>query len=1686
MDNPAQFDRAVLTIVSPGIEGGLSALKESLQKFWVSPAEAQHEIQAAHDEAKRLIGVFKMVNLDGLAVFCTEIDTVLVELAQHPGMATSVHREGLEAAIDALGHYLLDLAKGADNSTMRLFPRYQQLQQLRGLETSFDLDLFCPNLNVLLPASVLGIPQATDPVAQIKAARALYQQGLLRYLRHMDVELSLHAMQEALLNMMVALPADKQRVYWWVGAGLLNCLGAGSHATDLNVPKLLGKIDQQIRAHLAGQTSEEQPELYQMLYFIANSETVSDSLAAEIKTTYALTRYIHHATDIPASLLSKRLSVIGEHLRGAQDSWETCVLGNREGCTNFVAQTGLMESYSEKLDQNTLQGLARAIAKYAKFGLQTEHAKALTMDMAMSLLLFDRGISHYHQINEDFQQQAFALTERMKAAVNGQAMESLPIDQVVDLHRQQESIVAGELLGKEMLGNLQRIESALNAFFENPAARHELAKVNLDLQQVQGGLHMLGWQSAAALSDAFHQSVDILSKSEKAPDPSASRAIACALGVLESRLVHGGAASEEQEAAIYDARSKLDEINQSNAPIAPDLSATVVMPNALASAASQQDMELLNIFLEEADEVLAIMHENLELCHLHQESLEPLVTIRRGFHTLKGSGRMVGLNELGEVAWVLERAMNSWLQREQAVTQALVDMIAMAIPQFTDWIKQLRLQGSAHIEADHLLRVAAQVESNQTPDGREGRFEQREVQLEVEEQEEEALLAPVTPVALEVVSQKIEEIETSDEVLEAQGATQVQIGSISLSASLFKIGSEESTQHVAVLHSQLTALAAAQSPLIEYDFMRAAHTLAGVNRAMGFTAIVDLAFALEAWLQARMEHPFKLLPSQLELLHNTVNTLDRMVQDLCARQYPRASSDMLYLLNMDRDKLHVEEQAAPPSVPVAQESIAIPTKVVAAPVIEEVSEDSPLVRDDVDEQLLPVFLEEADDLVPKLEENLRIWRNQPFDDKPVQLLNRLLHTLKGSARMAGAMRIGQIAHEMEDAVLSAAKQKHEPAYWDGLTHEFDRITVLLEELRTGKSASAQADLTDRRQDSRGISAITPDRRMLEIGAERALQTNMLRVRADVIDQLVNEASEISVARARMESELRAFKDGLLELTESISRLRKQLREVEIQAESQMQARVSLVHDSDEQFDPLEFDRFTRLQELTRFMNESVHDVQTVQQTLLKNLDETTAAMSAQGRLNRELQQSLMNVRMVPFNSITDRLYRIVRQTGKELNKRANLELSGTSVELDRSVLEKMTAPFEHLLRNAMAHGLESEQLRSQSGKQAIGEIRLSLKQENNEVVFEFSDNGAGLNFPALRDKAIAQGLIRADEKMTEDQLAQLIFASGISTAGEVTEVAGRGIGMDVVRSEISALGGRIDVSSRTGVGTKFTIHLPLTLAVTQVLTVRCGESVYAIPAVMVEQVRQLKSAEIEDLYRVRQVEWNNKPYPLQYLPQLIGASDKLPESQARSTVLLLRSGEVTMALHVEELLSNHEAVVKNIGPQLARLQGIAGATVQANGRVVLILNPLQILQNRHLPTVPKQVLETLRKQPLIMVVDDSLTVRKITTRMLTRIGYDVITAKDGVDALEQLVDVMPEVMLLDVEMPRMDGFELTKRLRQDNKTKNLPIIMITSRTADKHRDHALQLGVNAYMGKPYQEDFLLERIASFVNVTHPA
>jgi chemosensory pili system protein ChpA (sensor histidine kinase/response regulator) len=618
---------------------------------------------------------------------------------------------------------------------------------------------------------------------------------------------------------------------------------------------------------------------------------------------------------------------------------------------------------------------------------------------------------------------------------------------------------------------------------------------------------------------------------------------------------------------------------------------------------------------------------------------------------------------------------------------------------------------------------------------------------------------------------------------------------------------------------------------------------------------------------------------------------------------------------------------------------------------------------------------------------------------------------------------------------------------------------------------------------------------------------LVRVRADILDRLVNQAGEVSISRSKLENEVDTLKASLSELTENVSRLRDQLREVEIQAETQITSRMAF--SGDREFDPLEFDRFTRLQELTRMMAESVSDVATVQTTLSRTIDGATNDLHAQARLTRELQQDLMRVRMIPFSSVSERLYRIARQTAKEVDKRVNLDIRGTSVEIDRSVLEKMVGPFEHMLRNAIVHGIEARQERVARGKNEVGELLIEIRQEGNEVVIHFTDDGQGLNIHRIREKAKNVGLLTDESFINESDVVNLIFEPGFSTASEVTELAGRGVGMDVVRSEAASLGGRVSVSTVEGKGAHFTIHLPLTLAVTQVVILNASGKTFAVPSVLVEQVQQLKSAALATAYNDGAIMWQGNRVPLHYLPSMLGERDATPDTQQYTPILIMKSDNERVAIHVDQIIGNREVVVKNVGPQLARMIGIAGATVLGSGNIVLILNPVPLAQKieferAKLPDVnvdsakyelgavaemvakeaaPVNVepVQGLRSHHIVMVVDDSLTVRRVTQRLLVREGYQVVLAKDGIDALEQLQSITPDVMLVDIEMPRMDGFDLTRNVRSDSRTNHIPIIMITSRTADKHRNYAAELGVNEYFGKPYREDDLLSAISGFVN-----
>ena len=506
--------------------------------------------------------------------------------------------------------------------------------------------------------------------------------------------------------------------------------------------------------------------------------------------------------------------------------------------------------------------------------------------------------------------------------------------------------------------------------------------------------------------------------------------------------------------------------------------------------------------------------------------------------------------------------------------------------------------------------------------------------------------------------------------------------------------------------------------------------------------------------------------------------------------------------------------------------------------------------------------------------------------------------------------------------------------------------------------------------------------------------------------------------------------------------------------------------------------------------ESVNDVSTVQQNALRALDAAMQDLARQGQVSRSLQQSLMRVRMVQFSTINDRLYRVVRQAGKDTDKRVTLEIKGGQAEIDRNVLDRMAGPIEHILRNSVAHGIEERTKRAASGKPDIGELTIEVSQDGNEVIMRFLDDGQGLDYPRIEARARERGLIAPDHQPSERELAQMIFAPGFSTAKQVTALAGRGVGMDVVRAEVAGLGGRIDVDSTTGKGSCFTVHLPVSLAVTQVVLLEIEGGKFAVQSALVEQIVQMKPEALTEAYQAQRVEIAGERVPFYFLGSLLEIPGVKPVAQRVAPVVVLRAGATRIALHVDTVVPNQEVVIKHIGPQLARLAGVAGATVLGNGDIVLILNPVQLAMARVAGQLGKGKAATFSASELqtaatVMVVDDSVTVRKVTQRLLMREGYNVVLAKDGVDALRQMQEVIPDVMLVDIEMPRMDGFDLTKNVREHADFANVPIIMITSRTADKHRNHALSLGVDVFLGKPFSEDDLLRHVRSFASQRAP-
>lgn len=939
---------------------------------------------------------------------------------------------------------------------------------------------------------------------------------------------------------------------------------------------------------------------------------------------------------------------------------------------------------------------------------------------------------------------------------------------------------------------------------------------------------------------------------------------------------------------------------------------------------------------------------------------------------------------------------------------------------------------------------------------------------------------------------------------------------------------EEADELVEALDESVHAWESDWSALNNADeIKRALHTLKGGARLAGMTNLGELAHNYESFLVAAdltlVDHTF------FAAMHDYQDKVLRSVgavQAFIAGDTSVAPVDdgVVPVDEIRQESMHESSEfnATMPEIPEEVASELTSDEKAIPGLLDTID----VTAEDYDPDIIDIFLEEADELIEELDEAVHAWESNWSNTESPEQIKRVLHTLKGGARLAGMTNLGELTHNYESFLIGAKPDDVDDSFFSEMHQYQDKVLIGVRAIQGVVAAggakanisaepvitpTAEVTDTDPKQDhstaESNVLPFAPKPREPETpgqfvmpsvnktagggGQQAAMRKQagpqeVVKVNSDLLEELVNLAGETSISRARIEQQVSDFGHALEDIDATIARLQEQLRRLDIETEAQVLFRQEQMQ-AHEDFDPLEMDRYSQLQQLSRSLIESASDLVDLRQTLTDNIRDTETLLLQQSRINTTLQEGLMRSRMVPFSRLVPRLRRIVRQVAGELGKNVSFELDNIEGELDRSMLERMVPPLEHMLRNAVDHGIESPEQRLDSGKSETGRIVLTLGREGGDVILRLADDGQGVNLRRVREKAIERGLMVADSELSDFDIMQFVLHAGFSTAETVTQISGRGVGMDVVSSEIKAMGGSVLINSEWSKGTEIVVRLPFTVSVNRALMVQIGPDIYAIPLNTIEGIVRVSPFELEHYYTTEDArfEYAGENYQVRYLGTMLNADTRpILEGQALPLpVLLVRSVESTLAIQVDSLLGSREVVVKSLGSQFSAVQGLSGATLMGDGSVVVILDPhalvRQAIANTRLLEL-QGVENEFSKQDAadsiktVMVVDDSVTVRKVTTRFLEREGFNVITAKDGVDALRTLQDEIPDVMLLDIEMPRMDGFEVAKNIRTTSRWKHIPIIMITSRTGEKHRERAMELGVDKYMGKPYQEDVLLE------------
>jgi chemosensory pili system protein ChpA (sensor histidine kinase/response regulator) len=1720
-------------------------------------------------------GALQLTETYGAALLTEEMELGCKYLA---GLRAGKGREdGLDAltrAMVQLPTYIERLLGGGRDIALVLLPMLNDLRAARGEPLLSEGTLLLLNLSPTQGTAKAEKREGSgeDPVAVATRLRPKFQLALLGWIKGGDGKRHLETLASVSRKLETAATRDDMFQLYWVVGGVLESLQSGGLETSVALKRLLGQTDRQIKRIIdegieCFDTHPIDDLLNNLLYYVARSSTAGERIS-EIRAAFNLSELlpgdeqVEHAREALSApsvkLMETVASAIKEDLARVKDVLDIFVRTGMNKPAELVPQLELLKKISDTLGVLGLGELRGDIdGEIDRLKTVVERgggaSDQIILDIASTLL----------RVEDRLDQQLVRLIapgDARDEAADG----DLPPQEAADYQAVAESVM------RECIINLARIKETVGQSLASQAPSQGLDSVPSLVRGIKAGLLMLNKTRAMEIVDRIGRLITLTLSgagasrlSQKETDRMADAIVsieyymetvkagrsepwymldnaeAC-LAVL--RDVEHRIAQEPKEPPRVEVTQKLDaaEIAKQAEEMAiaeqAKMQATEVMPlPVVAPDAEHLDPELLELFIEEAKEEFASIKRKLPVWQEEPDDMETLITVRRSFHTLKGSGRMVGAERIGEYSWCVENLLNRLINRTLVRTPPMVDFILEAAGAVSELIEQLEVGTDPSSEISLLMARA-----NAFAEGDPNAAVLTVSKTEQEEAEEEESALEMDPVLLDIFT-------------------------------------KETAGHLKVIVDYLAACQGHEPPYDVTDKLhRACHTLHGSANMANVERGVAVTAALNRFVRRVYDYKVGFQKPGLDALRAGAQAIGKIVGDINRPERTRADYTTLI------DHISNLADAVQP-----EETIVTDDDVVefapAAPAPEPVAEPEPELEAEADTdepgydaEIAAIFTEESAELLESTDKALIEWSKNKESQQSMEELKRHLHTLKGGARMAGITAMGNLSHDIETLLISldGGRVKPSPAIDELLQHSVDELhrmrdavlankpvpsagelekrikqanagfavadETMVEKAPTEKDVEAAepAEFTIEPEDTvsmvivdtpladelaqipkppivekppaaeeapsqpepRPAPAPTPEpdpepRKMVTArpkptpeveeqtpaaatrGGEQ--RQEFARIDAELLEELLNAAGEISIYHSRLTQQVSSFEFHVDELEQTVARLRGQLRKLEIETEAQiMHGHQDTLVARD--FDPLELDRYSNIQQLSRALAESASDLGSLKDLLQSLTTEAEGLLVQQSRVTAELQDGLMRTRMVPFERHVPRLTRLVRQIAKEADKRAELAVEGASGELDRQVLEKMLPPFEHMLRNAVVHGIESSEERQKVDKPATGRITIRLHREGSEMVIDVADDGRGLDVDAIRRKAYELDMLQPDSKVADEEIMELILTPGFTTAGKVTQAAGRGVGMDVVANEVKKLGGSLRISSVTGQGTNFTVRLPFTLAITQALVVRTGDEVYALPLPSVEGVARIPRGELENLLSQSEpsYQYGEETYKFRHLGMYLGGqAAKLPKDEPFIPVILVRAGEFSAALLTDEMIASREIVVKTVGPQLASIRGISGATILGDGRIVLILDIAALVRTGAPVVELKKAAPTpTDDRPLALVVDDSITVRRVTERFLQRNGMRVATAKDGLDAISVISEQKPDIILLDIEMPRMDGYEFASHVRNDARVADIPIIMVTSRVGDKHRARAIELGVNDYLGKPYQDAELLEAI----------